>query len=62
MSTNVADLLLQALKQAGIKRIYGIAGDSLNALTKTIRRDGGIAWIHTRHEEVAAFAAGAEVT
>ena len=60
MTANVADLLIQILKRAGVKRIYGIAGDSLNALTETIRKDGSIAWIHTRHEEVAAFAAGAE--
>ncbi len=57
---NVADLLVQALKRAGVRRVYGIAGDSLNAVTESLRRDDGIAWIHTRHEEVAAFAAGAE--
>ncbi len=56
----VADLLVQALKQANVKRVYGIAGDSLNALTESIRHDGSIAWVHTRHEEVAAFAAGGE--
>ena len=59
-SQTIADLLIDALKQVGVKRIYGIAGDSLNAVTETVRRDGSIAWIHTRHEEVAAFAAGAE--
>ncbi|WP_428487407.1 ubiquinone-dependent pyruvate dehydrogenase [Rhodopila sp.] len=58
--TKVADLLTDALKRAGVKRVYGIAGDSLNAVTESLRRDGGIEWIHTRHEEVAAFAAGAE--
>ena len=56
----VADLLVEALFQAGVRRIYGVAGDSLNAVTETLRRRGDIAWVHTRHEEVAAFAAGAE--
>ena len=42
------------------KRIYGIVGDSLNGLTDALRRQGKIEWIHVRHEEVAAFAAGAE--
>ena len=57
---NIADLLVAAIKQAGVKRVYGIAGDSLNALTESIRKDTDIDWIHVRHEEVAAFAAGAE--
>jgi len=48
------------LKASGIRRIYGIPGDSLNGFTDAIRRDGGIAWEHVRHEESAAFAAGAE--
>ena len=56
----IADLLVAAIKQAGVKRVYGLAGDSLNALTESIRKDRDIAWIHVRHEEVAAFAAGAE--
>jgi pyruvate dehydrogenase (quinone) len=43
-----------------VKRIYGIVGDSLNGLTDAIRRRGKIEWVHVRHEEVAAFAAGAE--
>ena len=59
-SSNVADLLVQALKQVGVERIYGIVGDSLNAVTESLRKDGDIAWVHVRHEEVAAFAAGAE--
>ena len=58
--TNVSELLIEALHQAGIKRIFGIAGDSLNSLTETLRKRGDIEWIHVRHEEVAAFAAGAE--
>ncbi|HWZ40813.1 MAG TPA: ubiquinone-dependent pyruvate dehydrogenase [Bradyrhizobium sp.] len=57
---NVADLLLATLEQAGVKRIYGIVGDSLNGLTEALRRRGTIQWIHVRHEEVAAFAAAGE--
>ena len=45
---------------SGVKRIYGVVGDSLNGITDSIRRQGKIEWIHVRHEEVAAFAAGAE--
>jgi pyruvate dehydrogenase (quinone) len=56
----VADQFAETLAAAGVKRIYGIVGDSLNGLTDSIRRQGTIAWIHVRHEEVAAFAAGAE--
>src|SRR5271167_3208784 len=56
----VADQFAETLAIAGVKRIYGIVGDSLNGLTDAIRRHGGIEWIHVRHEEVAAFAAGAE--
>ena len=57
---NVADLVIEALYQAGVRRIYGVAGDSLNALTEALRSHGGMDWVHTRHEEVAAFAAGGE--
>lgn len=56
----VADQFVTTLAAAGVKRIYGIVGDSLNGLTDSIRRDGKIEWLHVRHEEVAAFAAGAE--
>ncbi|HTJ59353.1 MAG TPA: ubiquinone-dependent pyruvate dehydrogenase [Devosiaceae bacterium] len=56
----VADQFAETLASAGVKRIYGIVGDSLNGLTDAIRRQGKIEWIHVRHEEVAAFAAGAE--
>src|ERR1700761_3541198 len=56
----VADQLAETLAAAGVKRVYGIVGDSLNGLTDSIRRQGKIEWIHVRHEEVAAFAAGAE--
>ena len=56
----VSDLLVQTLTAAGVKRIYGVSGDSLNGITDSIRRQGLIEWVHMRHEEVAAFAAGAE--
>ena len=58
--TNVADLIVQALHQAGVERIYGVVGDSLNAVTEALRKQGTIDWIHTRNEEAAAFAAGGE--
>ena len=58
--TTVADQFAQTLAIAGVKRVYGIVGDSLNGLTDAIRRQGKIEWIHVRHEEVGAFAAGAE--
>jgi pyruvate dehydrogenase (quinone) len=60
MAKTVAEQFVEALAAAGVKRIYGIVGDSLNGLTDAIRRHGKIEWIHVRHEEVAAFAAGAE--
>ena len=56
----VADQFAKTLAAAGIKRIYGIVGDSLNGLTDSIRRQGKIEWVHVRHEEVGAFAAGGE--
>ena len=56
----VADQFAETLAAAGVKRIYGIVGDSLNGLTDAIRRQDQIEWVHVRHEEVAAFAAGAE--
>jgi pyruvate dehydrogenase (quinone) len=56
----VADHFAEILAAAGVKRMYGIVGDSLNGLTDAIRRQGKIEWLHVRHEEVAAFAAGAE--
>src|SRR5216684_4504428 len=60
MAKTVADQFAETLAVAGVKRIYGIVGDSLNGLTDSIRRQGKIEWVHVRHEEVAAFAAGAE--
>ena len=59
-STTVADTVATMLHGAGVRRIYGVVGDSLNGLTDALRRRGDIRWIHTRHEEVAAFAAGAD--
>jgi len=56
----VADLLIETLAQAGVERIYGVSGDSLNGITDSIRRQKQIRWAHVRHEESAAFAAGAE--
>jgi pyruvate dehydrogenase (quinone) len=60
MANIVADQFVETLVAAGVKRIYGIVGDSLNGLTDAVRRHGKIEWVHVRHEEVAAFAAGAE--
>ncbi len=60
MAKRVADLLVDVLVEAGVKRIYGVSGDSLNGITDSIRTRRQIEWIHVRHEEVAAFAAGAE--
>src|ERR1700756_3127150 len=60
MAKTVADQFAETLAAAGIKRIYGIVGDSLNGLTDSIRRQGKIEWVHVRNEEVPAFAAGAE--
>ena len=60
MSHTIAHLLVDILHAAGVRRIYGVAGDSLNGITDALRSKGTIDWIHTRHEETAAFAAGAE--
>jgi pyruvate dehydrogenase (quinone) len=60
MAKTVADQFADILVAAGVKRIYGIVGDSLNGFTDALRRQDKIEWIHVRHEEVAAFAAGAE--
>ncbi|MDY7533624.1 ubiquinone-dependent pyruvate dehydrogenase [Pseudomonas sp. Bout1] len=56
----LAQQLATTLEQAGIKRIWGLTGDSLNGLTDSLRTMDSIEWMHVRHEEVAAFAAGAE--
>jgi pyruvate dehydrogenase (quinone) len=59
-TNNVADLFVETLEQIGVKRIFGVAGDSLNGLTESLRSRGTIEWVHVRHEEVAAFAASGE--
>src|SRR5580700_5673848 len=60
MAKRVAEIFIETLVNAGIKRVYGVVGDSLNGLTDVIRKSKQIEWLHVRHEEVAAFAAGAE--
>ena len=60
MAKRVADLLVDVLVEAGVERIYGVPGDSLNGITDSIRTRENIQWIGMRHEEAAAFAAGAE--
>ena len=60
MGKKVADLLVDVLAEAGVQRIYGVVGDSLNGITDSIRARQDLDWIHVRHEETAAFAAGAE--
>ena len=60
MKKNVSDQLVEILVEAGIQRIYAVTGDSLNHVNAAVHRNGKIKWIHVRHEETAAFAAGAE--
>ncbi len=60
MAKRVAELFVEVLAAAGVERIYGVAGDSLNGITDSVRRRNGIEWVGVRHEETAAFAAGAE--
>jgi pyruvate dehydrogenase (quinone) len=61
LAKKVADVLIESLIAAGVKRVYGISGDSLNGITDSIREhDKDISWVHVRHEESAAFAAGSE--
>src|SRR5712691_7937403 len=60
MAKTVADLVVDTLVAQGVERIYGVAGDSLNGITDSIRRQEHMRWVHVRHEETAAFAAGAE--
>ena len=60
MTVTVADVMVAALKASGVRRVYGIPGDSLNGFTDALRRDGEVAWQHVRHEEAAGFAAAAE--
>ncbi|MDR6945209.1 thiamine pyrophosphate-dependent enzyme [Mucilaginibacter pocheonensis] len=60
MAKNVADQLVEMLVNAGIKRVYAVTGDSLNEVNDAVRREGTIQWVHVRHEEAGAYAAGAE--
>jgi pyruvate dehydrogenase (quinone) len=60
MAKRVADLLVDVLLEADVHRIYGFPGDSLNGITDSIRTRENFQWVGVRHEEAAAFAAGAE--
>ena len=60
MAMKVSEVFVDTLVAAGVQRIYGLTGDSLNGITDAVRRNQQIAWMHVRHEEAAAFAAGAE--
>ena len=60
MPRTIADLMAETLSVAGVRRIYGVVGDSLNGFTDSLRQQKKIEWVHMRHEEAAAFAAGAE--
>ena len=60
-SLEVSDYLVERLIAFGVERIYAVVGDSLNPVTDAVRRsEGGLGWVHVRHEEAGAFAAGAE--
>ena len=58
--TTVADVMVATLKASGVRRVYGLPGDSINGFTDALRRDGEMVWEHVRHEEAAAFAAAGE--
>jgi pyruvate dehydrogenase (quinone) len=60
MARTISDVFIETLVAAGVRRVYGVVGDSLNGLTDVIRKNKEIDWLHVRHEEVAAFAAGAD--
>jgi pyruvate dehydrogenase (quinone) len=60
MVETIADLLNRTLMEAGVERIWGVTGDSLNAFNDSLRKSGAIRWMHVRNEEAGAFAAGAE--
>lgn len=60
MPFTISDLIVETLAAAGVRRVYGLPGDSLNGLTDALRRNGGLTWGHVRHEEAAAFAAAGE--
>lgn len=60
MAKKVAEQLVDMLVEVGVKRIYAVTGDSLNEINDAVRKNGKIQWVHVRHEEVGAYAAGAE--
>src|ERR1700757_2860652 len=60
MAGTVAEVMVSTLKASGVRRVYGLPGDSLNGFTDALRRDGGLSWQHVRHEEGAASAAAGE--
>src|ERR1700690_3376211 len=60
MAKTVSEVFVETLIAAGVQRVYGVVGDPLNGLTDTIRKSTQIDWLHVRHEETAAFAAGAD--
>jgi pyruvate dehydrogenase (quinone) len=60
MPHRIADELIRRLAEAGVERIYGVVGDSLNPVTDALRLNNKVKWIHVRNEEAGAFAAGAE--
>ena len=60
MSFTISDLIVETLERAGVRRVYGLPGDSLNGFTDALRRNGTLSWEHVRHEEAAAFAAAGE--
>jgi len=60
MAKTVSEVFIETLIEAGVRRVYGVVGDSLNGLTDAIEKSKEIEWLHVRHEETAAFAAGAE--
>src|ERR1700683_498958 len=60
MTATVAEVMVETLKASGVRRVYGLPGDSLNGFTDALRRNESVAWEHVRHEEAAAFAAAGE--
>jgi pyruvate dehydrogenase (quinone) len=62
MARTIADAVVATIKASGVRRVYGVPGDSLNGFTDALRRDGEVVWAHVRHEEAAAFAAAGEAS
>jgi pyruvate dehydrogenase (quinone) len=59
-TAKIAKIIVDTLESVGVKRVYGVPGDSLNGITDAIRTHKSVEWVHMRNEEAAAFAAGAE--